>query len=359
MIELKVELDARSYPIYIGSKILKNESLIAQHLVGNQVCIVTNEVVAPLHLQKVVDLLPAGIQVDVLPITDGEQYKTLATYEQVMDFLMSNNHNRSTTIVALGGGVVGDIAGFAAATFQRGVGFIQVPTTLLAQVDSSVGGKTAVNHALGKNMIGAFHQPRCVVADLSVLDTLSEAEYVAGLAEVVKYGVIADEKFFTWMEENVSALANREFQVLSHAVARSCEIKAEVVAADEFESGQRALLNFGHTFGHAYEALCGYGQIRHGEAVAMGMVAAVNYSVRCGQLGKNNLDRLRELLRSLGLPVSAPQLPPEDVRRVMGGDKKVINSKLRLVTLQRMGSAVVSDDIDEDALSSTLRLGRG
>jgi 3-dehydroquinate synthase len=354
---VKVELGERSYPIYIGPGILARGDLLRAHLSGRQVAVISNDVVAPLYLQALRDALGEGCRIDVFLMADGEQHKSLASYAELMDFLLERHHDRSTTLIALGGGVVGDLAGFAAATFQRGVDFIQVPTTLLAQVDSSVGGKTAVNHPRGKNMIGAFHQPRCVLADTAVFDTLPEREYRAGLAEVVKYGVIRDGAFFGRLEQQAAALLRRDPVALVGSVRRSCEIKADVVAADEREGGLRAILNFGHTFGHAIETLTGYRRLLHGEAVAIGMVMAADLSAREGLLPASQARRIKSLLRGLDLPVAPPQLAAEDMLSAMSMDKKAVAGRLRLVLTDSLGSALISEDVDEAALRQTLAAG--
>ncbi len=351
---VSVALGERSYPIYVGEGVLGRGELLSSHIRGRQVAVVSNDVVAPLYLNALRDGLADGRQLDVFLMADGEAQKSLATYTALMDFLLEHRHNRSTTVIALGGGVVGDLAGFAAATFQRGVDFIQVPTTLLAQVDSSVGGKTAVNHPLGKNMIGAFHQPRCVIADTSVFRTLPDREYRAGLAEVVKYGVISDAAFFEWLEREAQPLAAREPAAVDFAVRRSCEIKAQVVAADERESGVRAILNFGHTFGHALETLTGYTRLLHGEAVAVGMVMAADLSVRQNMLGAADARRISTLLVRMGLPVAPPRLTSEDMIAAMGMDKKVQDGRLRLVLADAIGSVVVTEAVDPAALTRTL-----
>ncbi|MFU8815125.1 MAG: 3-dehydroquinate synthase [Pseudomonadales bacterium] len=354
---VQVELGARSYPIYIGRGLLAQGELLRRHIGGRQVAIISNEVVAPLYLGRVRAALGDGFQVDELLLPDGEQHKNLQSFAAVMDFLLERRHNRSTTLIALGGGVVGDLTGFAAATFQRGVDFIQIPTTLLAQVDSSVGGKTAVNHPRGKNMIGAFYQPRCVIADISVFDTLPDREYRAGLAEVLKYGVIRDAAFFDWLEEHATDLGNRNPAAVALAVRRSCEIKAEVVAADEREGGLRAILNFGHTFGHALETLTGYRALLHGEAVAIGMVMAADLSARQGMLPGEDARRLKSLLAVLGLPVAPPAVAASDMLEAMGMDKKVLDGRLRLVLAEAVGRVVVSDRVDTAALRQTLAAG--
>ncbi|MEQ8857094.1 MAG: 3-dehydroquinate synthase [Pseudomonadales bacterium] len=354
---VRVELGERSYPIHIGQGLLGHGELLREHIRGGQVAVVSNDVVAPLYLRALQDALGDGYTVDVFLMADGERYKTLESYGRLMDFLLEHRHNRSTTLIALGGGVVGDLTGFAAATFQRGVDFIQVPTTLLAQVDSSVGGKTAVNHPRGKNMIGAFHQPRCVLADTSVFATLPDREYRAGLAEVVKYGVIRDAEFFTWLESAAAALKRRDPDALAHAVRRSCEIKAAVVAADEREGGLRAILNFGHTFGHAIETLTGYDKLLHGEAVAVGMVMAADLSARQGMLIAPDARRVKALLAALDLPVTPPQLAAADMCSAMGMDKKVLDGRLRLVLAEALGRVVVTEAIDQAALEATLAAG--
>ncbi len=351
---LTVELGERSYPIYIGDGLLARSDLLRNHLRGRQVLIVSNETVAPLYLPALKALLPdRQVAEKVLP--DGEQYKTLATLNDIFDALLTLRFDRGCTLVALGGGVVGDIAGFAAACYQRGVDYIQVPTTLLAQVDSSVGGKTAVNHPLGKNMIGAFHQPRCVLADTATLNTLPDREFSAGLAEVVKYGLIGDASFFDWLEQRLDALLARDPELLAQAIARSCGCKADIVAADEREGGVRALLNLGHTFGHAIETGLGYGTWLHGEAVATGMVLAAALSARLGWLPAVEAERVGCLLKRAGLPVAAPaELGSADFLRVMAVDKKVRAGRLRLVLLKAIGRAVIADDVDQALIAQVL-----
>jgi 3-dehydroquinate synthase len=353
MQSIGVELGERSYPIYIGAGLLGRGDLLRRYIGGKQVAVVTNDVVAPLYLNA---LLPAldGLQVDVFTLPDGERYKTLDSYAKLMDFLVDKRHNRTTTLIALGGGVVGDLTGFAAATFQRGVSFIQVPTTLLSQVDSSVGGKTAVNHPSGKNMIGAFYQPRCVVTDTSVLASLGSREFLAGVAEVVKYGIIVDDEFFSWLEASSNSLLAREADALAEAIRRSCEIKAQVVAQDETETGLRAILNFGHTFGHALETLTEYRTLLHGEAVAIGMVMAADLSMRQGWLSSEAAQRIKRVLATFGLPVTPPPLAADDMVRAMGMDKKVVDGTLRLVLAREIGKVVVTDDVDLSALQETL-----
>lgn len=353
MQKLDVSLAERSYPIYIDRDLL-GQDLIRRHVRGNQVMVVTNETIAPLYLDAVTRGL-ADLQCDTLILPDGEQHKTLATLERIFDALMAHRHSRTTTLVALGGGVIGDMVGFAAACYQRGVDFIQVPTTLLAQVDSSVGGKTAVNHPRGKNMIGAFHQPRAVVIDTAVLDTLPEREFAAGMAEVIKYGLIRDPAFFQWLLDNQAALAARDPAPVAEAILRSCRNKAEVVAADETEQGNRALLNLGHTFGHAMETFTGYRDWLHGEAVSAGMVMAARMSLELGWLKQADLDRVSDSLAAWKLPVTAPQgMARADFSELMALDKKVQNGRLRLVLLNQIGDALVTGEYDPNALTRTL-----
>lgn len=356
---LFVELGDRSYPIYIGRGLLGRADLMAAHIGGSQVMIVTNETVAPLYLERVRHMLGA-YQCSEVILPDGERYKELGTLNEIFDALLKNRCDRSVTLVALGGGVVGDMAGFAAACYQRGVAFIQIPTTLLAQVDSSVGGKTGVNHPLGKNMIGAFHQPRCVIADTGTLDTLADRELYAGLAEVIKYGLIRDGAFFDWLEDNIEALLARDHDALAHAIERSCRNKAQIVAEDERESGVRALLNLGHTFGHAIETGLGYGVWLHGEAVAAGMVAAADLSVRLGWLDRAAVERIDTLLRRAHLPTRLPaELTTEGFLELMAVDKKAHAGRLRLVLLRQIGDAVVTDAFDPAMLSQSIEALRG
>ncbi len=355
---LTVELGERSYPIHIGTGLIGRADLLRPRLRGTQAMVVTNEVVGPLYLER---LLPAleGLEVETVVLPDGEATKTLETVAGIIDRLMAARFARDCALVALGGGVVGDITGFAAAIYQRGVDFVQVPTTLLAQVDSSVGGKTGVNHPAGKNMIGAFHQPRAVIADVATLDTLPDRELRAGLAEVVKYGLIRDRAFFEWLEGRMEALLAREPDALAEAVERSCRNKAEVVAADEREAGQRALLNLGHTFGHAIETGLGYGTWLHGEAVAAGMCLAARLSERMGWLAPEARARIEALLARAGLPTAPPpELSPARLRELMAVDKKVQRGRLRLVLLRAIGEAVVTADFDEAALSAVLEAAR-
>ena len=346
---ITVELGERSYPIVIGRGLLGGNFDLGEYLAGGDCLVVSNETVAPLYL----DTLKAnlfGKTVATIQLPDGESFKTLDTLSTVLDKLVSSGANRDTTLVALGGGVVGDITGFAAACYMRGVGFIQVPTTLLAQVDSSVGGKTGVNHPLGKNLVGAFHQPRIVLIDTATLDTLPDRELSAGLAEIIKAGAIADAGFFDWLEANMAALVARDPEAVAHAVQRSCEIKAEVVAQDEREAGRRAILNFGHTFGHAIEHCLGYGEWLHGEAVAAGMVMAA----RLSGIDAADVERLEALLKVANLPVAPPAVGPQAMLDAMGMDKKVLNKKLRFVVLEQLGRAAVTSDYDRSLLDEVL-----
>jgi len=327
---------------------------LAEQVRGNQVMIVTNETIAPLYLERLTRHF-SGCQCDTLVLPDGEAFKTLETLESIFDALMAKRHSRTTTLVALGGGVIGDMVGFAAACYQRGVDFIQVPTTLLAQVDSSVGGKTAVNHPRGKNMIGAFHQPRLVLIDTDVLASLPQRELAAGYAEVIKYGLIRDPDFYHWLETNNEKLLSRDTEALSEAIYRSCDNKAQVVADDETEQGNRALLNLGHTFGHAIETATGYSQWLHGEAVAVGMLMAVNMSVRLGWVDAGLEAGLADVLAQWQLPVATPAgMTPDQFMDLMSLDKKVQNGQLRLVLLRQLGEAVVTADYDAGALRQTL-----
>ena len=340
---LNLDLAERSYPIVVGAGALARADLIAGALTQPRAVIVSNETVAPLHLAKLkAPLTAAGIDTLDVILPDGEEYKDWPTLNRIFDALLANRCERSTTLIALGGGVIGDITGFAAACYQRGVPFIQVPTTLLAQVDSSVGGKTAINHPLGKNMIGAFHQPKLVLADTDTLATLPLREFRSGLAEVIKYGLIRDAAFLAWLEANADALLARDPAALAEAIIRSCRNKAEVVAADERESGERALLNLGHTFGHAIETGCGYGVWLHGEAIAVGTLMAAELSQRLGWIDAATVERIEALFVRCGLPVQGPALSVERYLELMAHDKKVQDGKLRLVLLRSAGEAVLS-----------------
>ncbi len=354
---LNVELASRSYPIYIGRHLLSRAELILPHLKRKQVAIVTNTTVAPLYLDKLSKMLAeAGVKITPIILPDGEAYKNSETLNKIYDALLENHCERSTTLIALGGGVIGDLTGYAAATFLRGVPFIQIPTTLLSQVDSSVGGKTGINHPLGKNMIGAFYQPQAVLADIDTLQTLPPREFSAGVAEVVKYGLIRDADFFDWLETNVEKLMGLDEAVLSYAIYRSCQNKAEVVARDEHENGERALLNLGHTFGHAIENAMGYGVWLHGEAVAAGMMMAADLSRRMGWLSHQEVERIHALLTKAKLPLDAPQLGVEKYLALMQLDKKVADGKIRLILQQGIGKSVITSDYDVEKLRETLAL---
>ena len=351
---LSVALGARSNPIYIGTGLIADPACYRPHIQGGQVMIVTNETVAPLYLEQTRTAL-SGLRVCTVVLPDGEVHKTQDVLNRIYDALLAERFSRDCTLVALGGGVIGDMTGFAAACYQRGVAFVQVPTTLLAQVDSSVGGKTGINHPLGKNMIGAFHQPRAVIADTATLDTLADRELSAGLAEVIKYGLIRDPAFFDWLDTHLTALRDRDPQPLAEAIRRSCENKAVVVAADELESGERALLNLGHTFGHAIETGTGYGNWLHGEAVGAGMCMAADLSARLGWLSAMDLARTRNLIGRAGLPTAPPlALPINRFLELMAVDKKVLDGRIRLVLLRGIGAAVVTDQFDPAELRATL-----
>lgn len=350
---MTIDLGARSYPILIGSGLLGDAALLADAVAGQDVMIVTNEVVGPLYL----DRLRSGLQgrrIETVKLPDGERYKTLEVMSRVLDALVAARMNRDACVVALGGGVVGDIAGFAAACYQRGVDLVQVPTTLLAQVDSSVGGKTGVNHPGGKNLIGAFHQPRAVVADIDTLRSLPARELRAGIAEVIKYGLVADAAFLEWLEANLEAVLALEPAAVAHAIRRSCEIKAGIVATDEREHGRRALLNLGHTFGHAIETATGYGEWLHGEAVGTGMLIAADMSGRLGWLARDDVERVRRLLERAGLPCAAPRFGAARALELMGMDKKVLGGRIRLVLMRRLGDGVVTGEYPGQALQETL-----
>ncbi|MDH3265519.1 MAG: 3-dehydroquinate synthase [Gammaproteobacteria bacterium] len=346
---ISVDLGDRSYPIVIGHGLLGGNFDLAPHLAGNDCLVVSNDTVAPLYLDELLGNL-RGCSVESINLPDGESFKNLETASAILDKLVATRANRDTTVLALGGGVVGDITGFAAACYMRGVAFVQVPTTLLAQVDSSVGGKTGVNHPQGKNLIGAFHQPNIVLIDTDTLETLPDRERRAGLAEVIKYGAIADAEFFGWLEENMPDLLRKNPEALAHAIGRSCELKAEVVAEDEREAGRRAILNFGHTFGHAIEHCQGYGEWLHGEAVAAGMAMAAELS----DLDSPDLDRLCSLIEAAGLAAKPPAIAARDMLTAMGMDKKVTQKQLRFVLLRELGEAFVTTDYDESRLQQIL-----
>ena len=348
---INVNLGERSYPIVIGNGLLGDFDL-TDFLIGPDCLVVTNETVGPLYLDTLGKNLPAE---SVVSLPDGEQHKTLSNAAQVLDQLVSSHANRDATVVALGGGVVGDIAGFAAACYMRGIAFIQVPTTLLSQVDSSVGGKTGVNHEQGKNLIGAFHQPQLVLIDTDTLTTLPDRELRAGLAEVIKYGAIADLEFFGWLEDNIGDLLGRNPDALAYAIQRSCELKAEVVADDEREAGRRAILNYGHTFGHAIENSVGYGEWLHGEAIAAGMLMAAELS----GIGDDEVTRLQNLVEAAGLPTSPPAIGAENMMSAMKMDKKVQAKQIRFVLLRTLGDAYVTSDYDAGRLDQILEKTNG
>lgn len=357
MQKLTVGLEERSYPIFIGSNLLGCAELLLPYLTAGRAAVVTNTTVAPLYLESLrAKLHDHGVKTIPVILPDGEQYKNSETLGAIYNALLSSRCERNTPLIALGGGVIGDMTGYAAATYLRGVPFIQIPTTLLAQVDSSVGGKTGINHPLGKNMIGAFYQPKAVLADIATLDTLADKELRAGIAEVIKYGLIRDLPFFEWLEQNVEKLVAKDGDALQYAVLRSCQNKSEVVAADERENGERALLNLGHTFGHAIETGMGYGTWLHGEAVAAGTIMAADLSCRLGWLRKEDVERIICLFKRVNLPISAPAMGAEKFMQLMGLDKKMVNGKIRFVLLKRIGCAVVSGDVDPELLRQTLVL---
>lgn len=355
MKKLIVQLDDRSYPIYIGSGLLSCPELLTQHIKSKQVLVVTNETIAPLYLEAILKNLQ-GYIVETVILPDGEQYKTLDFVAKIFDKLLAGKFSRNATLIALGGGVIGDMGGFAAACYQRGIPFLQIPTTLLAQVDSSVGGKTGVNHALGKNMIGAFYQPQCVIADADVLDTLDNRQLSAGLAEVIKYGLIRDAEFFVWLENNIDALLARDKQALAFAIERSCINKAEIVAEDETEAGIRATLNLGHTFGHAIETGIGYGQYLHGEAVAIGTCQAADLSRRRGWLTDEDVTRIIALFNKAKLPVNPPEeIDAQRFLELMAVDKKNVDGQIRLILLKKIGEATLPVDVNQELLEVTLK----
>jgi 3-dehydroquinate synthase len=352
---LQVALGDRSYPIHIGAGLLGRAELIAGHLRQKRAAIITNVTVAPLHLAPLKSALEsAGVQAVVITLPDGEEHKSWETLNRIFDALIEHRCERGAALIALGGGVIGDLAGFAAATYRRGVPYVQVPTTLLAQVDSSVGGKTAINHPAAKNMIGAFYQPVVVISDTDTLSTLPAREFAAGLAEVVKYGLIRDRRFFDWLEANMARIVARQPEALAYAIERSCVNKAEVVALDEREEGPRAMLNFGHTFGHAIEAGTGYGSWLHGEAVGAGMVLALRLSQRMGLMSVEDVRRATVLIEAAGVPVRAPDFGLDRYLELMGHDKKVESGRLRFVLLKGIGEAFLSDQVPLAALADVL-----
>ncbi len=351
---LHVELGERRYPIFIGSQ-LDPKQLLESYIHGQQVMIVSNETVAPLylsHYQEALKSLGKTVAICILP--DGEKYKDIQHLNLIFDALLEAGFNRDCTVLALGGGVIGDMAGFASACFQRGVYFVQVPTTLLSQVDSSVGGKTGINHPLGKNMLGAFQQPQVVLADMSQLNTLPDRELSAGLSEVIKYALLGDADFLVWLEQNMDGLIGRDADLLAEAVYRSCAHKARIVANDEKEQGERALLNLGHTFGHAIESYLGYGTWLHGEAVATGMVMAADLSQRLGWISSDDVERTKKIIQRANLPISCPKIPLDEFLGYMAHDKKVLNGQLRLVLLKQLGQAVITKDFDVEFMKQAI-----
>jgi 3-dehydroquinate synthase len=351
---LQLDLGERSYPIHIGSQLLDQAGLYKKHIKGTFTAVVTNETVAPLYADRVVKTLEGiGQKVKLIVLPDGEAFKTWEVLQKIFDGLLENSADRKTTLVALGGGVIGDMTGFAAACYMRGIRFIQVPTTLLSQVDSSVGGKTGINHPLGKNMVGAFHQPQAVIADLDTLKTLPPEELAAGLAEVIKHGAIADPEFLSWIEKSQDALNNCDPVAMEFAVRRSCEIKSQVVAQDEKEGGIRAILNFGHTFGHAIEAGMGYGSWLHGQAVGCGMVMAADLSVRVGLLSNADASRLKKIIQALHLPTQPPKLGVDRFMELMSVDKKAEGGEVRYILLNGLGQAKIQT-VDDDLVIQTL-----
>ena len=351
---ININLEKRSYPIYVGEGLLENYDLFKKHIPNKKVAIITNDKVASLYLQKISNTLLA--EKDIIPIVlpDGESFKNFETLNLIYDALLTNQANRQITLIALGGGVIGDITGYAAATFMRGVDFIQIPTTLLSQVDSSVGGKTGINHPLGKNMIGAFYQPKCVIADINVLDTLLDKDLSAGLAEVIKYGLIRDSAFFSWLESNIKGIIERDHQLLIETVVRSCQNKADIVESDEFESGIRAILNLGHTFGHAIENASGYGKWLHGEAVATGIIMAAYLSEQMGWLTKKENHRIKSLILDANLPINPPEISKQKFLDLMQLDKKTKDDQINLVLQQGIGKAILTSDYDTEKLHNTL-----
>ena len=352
---INVKLPDRSYPIHIGTGLLDKTQLFAPHIHGKKVVIVTNTTIEPLYAEKVIESIRPLADVDTFTLEDGEIHKTLDTINSIFDHMLSTACDRNTTVIALGGGVVGDVAGFAAASYQRGVPYIQIPTTLLAQVDSSVGGKTGVNHKLGKNMIGAFYQPQCVIADTDTLNTLPDRELKAGVAEIIKYGAIRDAPFFSWLESNIESLLNRDSGSLAYAIERSCRNKSEVVEEDERESGTRAILNFGHTFGHAIETWLAYEHWLHGEAVAVGMVMAADSSSRLNLLDHSDSERIKRLIKQAELPMNPPKgMKTEDFLNLMKLDKKVQSGRIRFILLIQIGEAVITNNFPEADLEQML-----
>ncbi|MDC1281245.1 3-dehydroquinate synthase [Methylophilaceae bacterium] len=354
---INIDLGDRSYPIYVGDQLIDNPTILLNHIHTHTVVVVTNTTVAPLYLDTVTQSLGDNTHIIPIILPDGEQYKNTETLNTIYEVLLKNKCDREVMLIALGGGVIGDITGFAAASFMRGVKFIQIPTTLLSQVDSSVGGKTGINHALGKNMIGAFYQPQCVIADVGLLKTLPDRELSAGLAEVIKYGLIRDAAFFVWLEKTMPSLINKDPSTLIEAVIRSCENKADVVAQDEFESskGIRATLNLGHTFGHAIEHAMGYGNWLHGEAVAAGMVMAAFLSQELGWLNSDEFDRTKQLIANANLPINPPDIRVDQFMGLMQSDKKSQRGRIHLILQKTIGEAILTSDYPEALLRKTLQ----
>jgi len=352
---MQVELGDRSYPIYMGAGSLDKPELLTKHIKSKQVVVVTNETIAPLYLDRVTKHLQ-GYQLETIILADGEQFKTLETLSIIFNALLEKKFSRNSTLIALGGGVIGDLSGFAAACYQRGIPFIQIPTTLLSQVDSSVGGKTGVNHALGKNMLGAFYQPQAVVIDVDVLDTLDDRQLAAGVAEVIKYGLIRDANFFLWIEKNIDKIMARDKSALTYIIEQSCQNKAEIVASDERESGIRAILNLGHTFGHAIETGMGYGEYLHGEAVAIGTCQAAELSCELGWLSHSDVARIKALFQRADLPIKAPDcLSAETFLQLMSVDKKNVDGDIRLILLKKIGEATLPIAVERSKLLRVLK----
>ena len=347
---INIKFDQRSYPIYIGKGLISNYDLISKHILNKKVAVVTNDTVAEIYLKTMLDTLTPHKEVSSIILPDGENFKNKESLDLIHTQLLEKKADRGITLIALGGGVIGDITGFAAATYMRGVNFIQIPTTLLSQVDSSVGGKTGINHPLGKNMIGAFYQPKCVISDVDVLKTLPSRELSAGLAEVIKYGLIRDLNFFEWLESNIQFLKKIKSELLIEAIQRSCENKAAIVEADEFESGIRAILNLGHTFGHAIEVAQGYGNWLHGEAVGAGMVMAAKLSKSMAWLSDRDLDRIISLIKNAGLPTNPPKISAEKYLELMMLDKKTKDGQINLVLQKSIGEAVLTNTYDDEKL---------
>ena len=354
MKKINIQFDERSYPIYIGEGLISNYELISQHILGKKVAIITNETVADIYLKTLMETVSPHKELISIILPDGESYKSKDSLDSIYAQLLQNKADREITLIALGGGVIGDITGFAAATYMRGVNFIQIPTTLLSQVDSSVGGKTGINHPLGKNMIGAFYQPKCVISDMDVMKTLPSRELSAGLAEVIKYGLIRDNKFFEWLESHIQYLMEMNPKYLIEAVQRSCENKAAVVEADEFESGIRAILNLGHTFGHAIEVAQGYGNWLHGEAVGAGMVMAAKLSQSMGWLADKDVGRIVALIKKAGLPTEPPKISVKKYMELMMLDKKTKDGQINLVLQKSIGDAVLTNQYDPKKLHQIL-----